>query len=247
MSVIDELSASQSSKPDPITAAQELAAILDLASVELSIRGGRIVGRGSSATADLYLSDGSVIEFESLRQIANPKALIVEIAACTGATPTIKAAQAVRAVALLRALSDHKKTASEDDLAREWGCEFLQAADVLDLDMNSQEERWEAFTRLERIDPGARYHVEAITVAKASLVLRHHDGVRYVRTGWFRAHVRTEDHGVSPQQIRVRMQRVAWELPGTQGNVRAARPGFKDQLVWQFYRVPSGWESQDAN
>lgn len=245
MTTIDDLANGQNRQPDPIAAAEELTAILDLASVGLTIRGGRIVGNGSSATADLYLSDGTTIEFESLRQVANPKLLTVEIAACVGATPTIKGPQAIRAVVLLRALSDHQRTTSEDDDATGWGLEFLQAADVLDIDMSDQAQRWEAFSRLERIDPDARHHADSITVAKASLVLRHHDGVRYVRTGWFRAHVRSGDHTVSPQQIRVRMQRVGWEIPGNFGKVKAARPGFKQQLVWPFYRVPATWENHD--
>jgi hypothetical protein len=245
VSTIDDLAARQSGSPDPVSAAEELAAILDLGSVGLSIRGGRIVGRGSSATADIYLSDGDVIEFESLRQVANQKALTVEVCAWTGATPTIKAPQAVRAVALLRALSDQQRTSGEDDLAREWGSEFLQAADVIDLDMTDRVQRWDAFSRLGQIDPGARYRGEGLAIAKTSLVLRHHDGVRLVRTGWFRAHVHTEDHGISPQQIRTRMQRVGWELPGHHGNVKAARPAFKDQLVWQFYRVPAEWGAEE--
>ncbi len=244
MSTIDDLTAAQSAIPDPISAAATLTALLDLPSVGLAIRGARVVGRGSRASADLYLSDDTTITFESLRDVANPTRLAVEIAACTGATPRLKAPQAVKAIALLRALAEHQEVVSADALAVEWGATFLQAADVLDIDLGDQGQRWEAFKRLEAIEPGVRCRQEGVSVAKASLVLRDTDQTRLVRTGWFRSHVRSEDHLASPQEIAHQMERVGWKRPGGQGRIKATRPKLPGSLVWTFYAIPAGWEDE---
>lgn len=245
MSTIDDLAAEQRSLPDPIAAAEALTALLDLGSVGLSIRGARIVGRGSKASADLHLSDGSTVLFEALRDVANPTRLAVEIAACTGATPRLKAPQAVQAVALLRALAEHQEVVTADQIAVEWGGSFLQAAELLDVDLSDQAQRWDAFKRLEAIDPILRWRQEGLAVAKGSLVLRDHDGVRLIRTGWFRAHVRSDDHLASPQEIAHRMQRVGWKRPGGSGRIKATRPGNAGHLAWSFYAIPADWEASE--
>ena len=58
-----------------ITAAEQLAILLDLPSVGLSVRGARVVGRGSRASVDIYLSDNSSIFFERFSDFANPTRL----------------------------------------------------------------------------------------------------------------------------------------------------------------------------
>lgn len=245
MSSIDELAAMQvPGAPDPMTAAEQLASLLDLGSVGLAIRRARIVGRGSRASADLYLSDGSEITFESLRDVANPTRLALEIAACTGAMPKLKAPQAIRAVALLRALAEHEATLTMDQLSVEWGTAYLQSATTMAVDLNDQASRWEAFCALERMDPIAQARAATTTVAQASVVLRDAEGVRYVRCGWFRAHVRHDDPGASPQEIAHRMRRVGWQQRGGQGRIKATRPGHTGQLLWTFYTVPPSWEDE---
>src|SRR3712207_7035210 len=42
---------------------------------------------------------------------------------------------------------------------------------------------------------------DGVSVAQASLVLRHADGIRLVRAGWFRAHAKQDDTSASPQEI----------------------------------------------
>src|SRR5688572_24383453 len=129
MSSVDELATVQNGNggsPDPITAAEQLTALLDLGSVGLEIRGARVVGRGSGASADVYLSDGSEITFATLRDVATPKCLALEVAACTGATPNIKAAQAIRAVALLRRVAEHHETTTLDQHSADLGLAYLQ-------------------------------------------------------------------------------------------------------------------------
>src|SRR4051812_6191347 len=68
-------------------AAHDLAELLCLPTVGLGIDGARVVGRGSQASVDLYLSDLSTVASDSVRDFANSTRLAVEIAACTGATP----------------------------------------------------------------------------------------------------------------------------------------------------------------
>jgi hypothetical protein len=156
MTNVDLLSSVQavtSGTPGVASAAEQLTALLDLPTVGLNISGARIVGRGSRASADIYLSDGTEVTFESLREIANPTRLSLEIAACTGATPRLKAPQAIRAVALLRTIAEHHTTFTADEIATDWGADYLQSADVLDIDMQDQAQRWWAFSHLASVHP----------------------------------------------------------------------------------------------
>jgi hypothetical protein len=208
MTAVEDLAATRG-RPDPMAAAEELTSLLDLDTVGLRINGARIVGQGSSASADVYLSNGDTITFETLRDVGKAANLMLEVAACTGATPHLKAPQALRAVALLRALAEHHRTVNDDDLTVEWCLAYLQAADVLDTTMGDQQERWGAFARLDQIDPGAAR--AAGGTLGPGLVLRDVDGLRYVRTGWFRDYVRgVHDPTASPRQITHRVERVGW-------------------------------------
>jgi hypothetical protein len=251
MSVVDQLAAAQAAAArngtaDAEAAAEQLTAMLDLGSVGLSITGARVVGQGGTATAYLYLSNGAEVVFERLRDMAKPPTLMVEVAACTGASPKLNQQQAIRAVALLRGLAAHEVAATVDELSREWGVSFLQSAAPIDVDMDDQTERWGAFSRLERHDPVADARVESKSVASASVLLRHTDGTRFVRTGWFRAHVKSEDVTASPPEIAQRMRRVGWERRGEEGWIKATRPGRPGVLRWRFYIVAPGWEEDIA-
>jgi hypothetical protein len=205
--------------------------------------GARVVGRGGIATAYLYLSDGKELVFERLRDLAKPQTLMVELAACTGTTPVLKQAQAIRAVALIRALATHELTATTDELSTEWGVTFLQSAAAIDVDLEDQTQRWGAFAELDRRDPISAARQEGTSVASASVVLRHLDGTRFVRAGWFRAHVKQEDVSVSPQEIAQRMLRVGWDRRGAEGWIKATRPGHRGVLRWRFYLVAADWEA----
>lgn len=244
MTAVEDLAAlqRQALALDPDTAKHQLAELLCLPDVGLSITGARIVGRGGGASADIYLSNGAAIEFESLRDLATPKAAAVEVAAATGATPALKAGQAVQAVALLRAIAKHYSSLSADHFAAEWGSTFLQKAATQDVDMNDQVERWRAFESLRAIEPAVMAQQQGIPVAAACVVLVHTDGARYVRTGWFRAHAKTEDQTVSPPEIARRMLRVGWRQSGNDGRIKASCPGRPGSLVWTFYVVDAGWE-----
>jgi hypothetical protein len=253
MSGVDELAVAQAAArrngtADPESAAEQLTALLDLESGYPGLRvvGARVVGSGGRASADIYLSDGAVMTFESLREMATAKLLALEVAAVTGASPRLNQAQAIRAVALLRGLATHQLAATTDELSREWGLTFLQSAQVIDAGMDDQRQRWAAFSEIQRRDPVAAARAEGTSVAVASVVLRHHDGTRFVRAGWFRAHVRSEDMTVSPQEIAQRMQRVGWKRRGDEGLIKATRPDNPGSLAWRFYTVAAGWEEGAA-
>lgn len=228
---------------DSISAAEELGALFGLPAVGLSILGARIVGRGSAASADIYLSDETTVTFESLRDVGTPTRLTLHIAACTGAAPKLKQVDAIRAVVLLRAIAEHVAVFTADQLAVDWGASYLQSAEILDVDMTAQAERWAAFTRLKGIDPEARSRGELIPLAAANVVLRHVDGTRLVRCGWFYAYARAQDVGVSASDLAHRMERVGWTRRGGTGRIKATSPGFAGTLGWNFYTVPDGWES----
>jgi hypothetical protein len=224
--------------------AERLTTLYGLATVGLEVVRARVVGDGGTATVYLYLSDGFEIVFERLRDMAKPQTVLVELAACTGARPKLDQTKCIDAIALIREIAEHELTATIDELSREWGLTFLQSADAIDLDMDDQTERWGAFSELDRRDPVAAPRSAGTSVASASVVLRHLDGTRYVRAGWFRAHVRQDDVTVSPQEIAQRMERVGWRRPGTEGRVKATRPGHQGALLWRFYVVDADWETK---
>jgi hypothetical protein len=243
VSVVEELAARNGARPDPAAAAEQLTAILDLDSVGVRVTGARVVGRGAYASADVFLSDGTAVTFEKLRDIGRPSTLAIEIAACTGATPKLDGARALRAVALLRSLAAHEATFTDDEIAAEWGVAYLQDAPVIDVDLDDQRERWGAFATLDRHNPlGARASGETASIAAGAPVLRHTTGVRFVRTGWFRAHVRGED-AIASGELANRMQRVGWNRRGRHGRMKATRPDFRQTLNWGFYTVPLDWET----
>ena len=242
MSTVDDLAAMQ--VPDAIEAAAQLAALLDLPSVGLEIRGARIVGRGSKASADLHLSDETSIAFESLRDVGNATRLALEVAACTGATPKLKAPQALQAIKLLRAIADHEEAFTTDDIAREWGIVYLDGTALEDVNLDDQHARWRAFSNMRGLDPGAARRAGVTpSIAAGSVLLRTPDGTRFVRAGWFAEHVR-EGENVSPADIAHRMERVGWQRRGKTGRIKATAPTDGRQLGWNFHIVPAGWEDR---
>lgn len=218
----------------PTTQADELAGILNLGEVGLSITGARIVGRGAAASADLYLSDGTTITFETLKDFTTPVRLALQVTACTGAKcPVLKVPEALGALVLLRQIAEHVQSTTNDDIAIDWGLSYLEGVEVISLDMTDRRERWGAFKLLEQ-----RW---------AGTVLEHTDGTRYVRSGWFFDHVRLLDHAAGSRAvIAVRMERVGWVRRGKTGRIKATSLSFPGQLVWSFFEVPAGWETTQA-
>jgi hypothetical protein len=243
MSNLDDLAAEQKSEQDPIAAAEQMGAILDLPSVGVGVRGARIVGRGGSASVDLYLTDKTEITFPTLKDFAHLGNLALEITACTGARPVLKPPQRLLLVSLLRTVAEHYTTMTTDELSAEWGTAFLQSATTIHVDMNDQLSRYRAFCTLEQSN--ARVEAQhGLDIATVTTVLVHTDGTRYVRCGWFRAYAKSEDANVSPQEIAHRMERVGWERRGTRGKIKATNPTGGPGLSWAFYVIPKGWEDE---
>lgn len=249
MSAIEDLAATDGLPPDAISAAEQIDAICDLETYGWKTIGGRFVGKGGSATGDWYLRHGSGAEesiyFERVRDMAKPGVLRAELAAAIGATPKLTGDQALQVLASFRALAEVERAFDADEIARGWGVDYLQIAPVLDLDVSDQKQRWGAFQSLEGVDPVAlRMSGEVSSVAAGGPVLRHEDGRRYVRTGWFRGHVRAEE-SCSSTEVATRMMRVGWERRGASGRIKASHPDFDRVLAWAFYEVPAGWEQSE--
>ena len=208
----------------------KLAGLLNLTEAELSIKGARIVGNGSTASADLYLSDGTTLTFESLQMFTSPSRLALQVASCTGVRcPILKVPKALEAVVLLRSIAERIDATTADDVAIEWGSSYLQSADVRTVNIGEQAERWAAFVALER---------------KRDVVLEGLDGMRYVRSGWFFEFARQCDHAAgSNGAVATRMERVGWTRRGKHGRIKATHPTFPRALVWSFFEVPAGWEA----
>jgi hypothetical protein len=231
-------------KYDGAPPGEELAGLLGLPD-GLTIASARTTGppRDSRASADITFSDGSTVTFDTLSDFANPNRLAVQLGAAIGVAPILKRPEALQAMVLLRAIAEHEETATADDIALEWGTTYLQSAETLTIDMDDQAERWAAFERLERRDPWAEARERPCGLAHAGLVLVHHDGTRFVRTGWFNAFARSQDVNAGGNaDIAQRMERVGWRRRGQRGRIKATPVGRPGQLAWSFFVVEKGWE-----
>lgn len=225
-----------------LSAAETLSAILDLESQDVSVLQIRTFGHGSRAAVEIVLSNNEVMSFDSIRDMTRPANLAAELVACTGATPKLTGARAIQVASLVRKLADAQKTMSDNEIAVEWGSSYLQSSDVVDLDMDDQGQRWAAFSHLEQHNPTIKVKETGITIAAASIVLRHLDGARFVRTGWFFQHVRTLDIGISQSMLATRMTRIGWVRRAATGRIKATAPRGGEFLAWSFWTVPAGWE-----
>jgi hypothetical protein len=223
--------------PEAAEAARELGDLLELPSVGLAVAGCRIVGTGREASADLILSDGRVLTFNPIRLAMAATSLMETVVSTVGAEPSLKNQDARHAVALMRSIGQIEETVDADATAEGWGRDFIAVSDVLDVDMDDQLARWAAFAHLRDAERNAQ-----VEGSMPRLILRAVDGTLYVRTSWFRAHVRaTEDHTVTPAALATAMQRVGWYRPGKKGRVKATRPDFGESDYQSFYLVPPGW------
>lgn len=243
MSTVDDLAAMQGS--DPIGAAEQLNALLSLPT-SAAVRGARITGHGSRATFEIDLANDDTMLFDSVRDMTRPANLIAEVAAVAGVAITLKQPQAVQAVVLARALAERTQGTTENDAAIDWGISYLQAATVLDVDMEDQREKWAAFNRLKEAQAAvelAEAPGRQSALASSTVVLRSQSGVRYIRAGWFQRYVTRQDSTISRQAVTVRMLRVGWEVRGKSGRIKATCPGRPEALGWAFLMAPEGWEN----
>ena len=245
MNPVEDLAAMQARNgTDPMTAAERLNALLSLPD-DAKVRGARVTGQGSKATAEIDLLNGATMIFDSLRDMTRPANLVAEVAACAGVAITVKQPAAVQAVVLVRALAEHTAGTNDNDNAIDWGVAYLQSAQIVDVNMDDQRERWGAFGLLRNAQPETHNapQVDGTAYAGATIVLRAHDGARFVRAGWFQRYVCRQDSTISRHDVTVRMLRVGWEIRGKLGRIKATCPGRNDKLSWAFLLVPAGWEN----
>lgn len=226
---------------------RELTIALGLEEAELAVTGAAVYGRGPQASVDLHLSDGSRITFEKFSDIAKPVILSAYIVSCVGVYRSFKGAEAGAIAAMIHKIAKHHAAADRDEAAAEWGAEFVRLAPVIELDMNSQHERWAAFNTLAAMNP-ARDGGEdrsSYTLAQSATVLSDRaSGSRYVRSGWFHSYVKREVGGVySPAQLAAEMERVGWQRPNTQGRIKATNPTDGRALSFRFFVVPPEWDA----
>jgi hypothetical protein len=241
MSDVEDLAGQQNSVPDILEAAEQLAALLDLPAVGVHVASVQMYGQGAGASVDIHLSNGETMLFASIRDMVRPQSLIAETVACAGATPTLKQPQAVQVVRLARIIAERSQGVTDDELATDWGLEYLQEADTLDVDLNDQAARYAAFEHLSRRDPWALAREDGKSYAAATIVLRDVTGDRLVRSEWFLRHVRGFTSKETPASLADRMRRVGWTRRGTRGRIKATAPATAKTLAWAFWIVPADW------
>jgi hypothetical protein len=124
-----DISRSNGRPPDEETSpAAQLTALLALHTVGVSVTGATLFGRGSSAIADIHLSDGSRLTLDPIGKYGSPAKLTVELAIQVGAQPKLNTRAVVEAMALLHKLAAHHETMDREAFAVDRGTEFLQLA-----------------------------------------------------------------------------------------------------------------------
>lgn len=242
----DVLNAADNGAGTPEEIRERLADMLGLGDVGRTIVGAELFGRGPAASVDLRLSGDLKITFERFGDVSKPAALTAHLMSSVGVAKVFKAPDAAIVGALIFQLARHHGEHTEDEAAREWGCEFLRLANWRDVDLADQEDRWRAFSVIAVLNPphDAGEDRSGHSLACASTVLADKSsGVRLVRCGWFLGYVRREGGTYSPASLGTQMARVGWERRGGEGRVKATCPGDRRRtLNWRFYTVPKGWE-----
>jgi hypothetical protein len=223
---------------------QELAKLLGFEEIDRVIVDVQMFGRGPSASVDVQLSGDLKLVFEQFGDITKGPALTAHLAAI-GIARTFKQGEAALVGALIFRLARHHDSESADDIAREWGSEFLRLAMLQEVDLDDQAERFRAFDSIARLNPARDAAEDRTThsLALASVVLEDKaSGLRLVRCGWFLSYVRREVGGMySPQALGTQMERVGWQRSGSEGRIKATCPDGHRTLNWRFYSVPKGW------
>jgi hypothetical protein len=215
---------------DPVAvAAMALGELLDLPTVGVKIRPPASSGRQQRRRRDRHVQRRD----PDVRVVAGddaPADVIAEVAACTGATPTLKQAQCAQAITLGQGSRRSSRSTARTTSRASGAATTSAIAETIDIDINDQAQRWRAFEMLAERRPVGQGCRRA---PAAGLVLRHRDGSRFVRTLWFERYVKSRDASVSRTVIGPRMAKVGWERRGKHGDIKAtARP---------FWVVPANW------
>ena len=214
---------------DAVPKLDELNAILGFEDAGRQIDCVKTFGRGTDATVHIELDDGKKLILHPVGRFATAQRLTAELALTVGVTPTLKATDVTRALALIHKLGEHHDNVEIEDRAADLGRDYLRAAYIADVVMADQASRWEAFVRLD----GER--------GTSTILWDHTTGMRYVRLGSFASYVR-EHTGTADPFLRA-MPSIGWHRRGAEGQIKATRPGFDvPPLKFRFFEVPEGWE-----
>lgn len=228
----------------PAVMLRELSSRLGLADAGLRATAAITAGSsGSSDSAEIRLSDGRCLQWETVKELTQPRLLSSELAAVAGVARSFKQMEAIEVAALVRRIAGQASTDAAYYEAREWGETFLRMAPTRDVDMSDQRSRWDAFAVLEGRHPVIAQKDSGIPIAADSLVLVDTDGTRLVRVGWVVAHIVHEDKRITAQQAAQRLLRVGWTRRAKTGRIKATDPDKQRlPLGWRFFEVPTGWE-----
>jgi hypothetical protein len=212
------------------------------------VESAEINGKGLSAVCAVGLrsrsGEATTIEIDRFSQLTQPSALAGLVSFYTGVGETFTQKECARISGLVRRLAHVQNDVGDNDIARDYGVAFLQAAAVWDVDLESQAERWGAISQLKDRDPVALARENKTTIAASSIVLRDLHERRYVHSGWFHEFVRRDCSGlVGAPELYGRMGRLGWERRGRRGRIKATEPGGSVELQVPMFIVPPGWET----
>jgi hypothetical protein len=232
--------------------------LLRLAQNGAHIRSVRLIGRGSGANVEIRLTDGRELEADRFGDLWTHTGLAKFVTQGSGIQASgITKLEAEEANAIIRRLSEQRYTTTEKDLGLQHGADFLDRASVEVVNINDQEQRFHAWSRLNALDPvrlsdpraGAWREPERTippTIADASIVLEHTDGRRLVRCDWLYAHVRQAGQVAHPGVLARRMELAGWTRPNTRGAIKAtSSSGVVPPIILKFWVVPVGWEDAE--
>jgi len=230
---------------------ERLETLLRLAQAGAHIHELRMIGNGPGAAVEIELADGTLLETDHFGDLWTHTGLAKFVSQSTGINAGgITKVEAEDANALIRRLAAIRYATGARDLGREHGLDFLRQATVETFDLTDRASRYEAFARLDAIDPVRaadpylRERGEVTpTVAACSIVLRHTDGTRLVHCGWFFSHVRQTGKVSHPGELARRVELAGWARAGTRGRVKATSPGLGHPIILPFWRVEPGWEA----
>lgn len=212
-----------------IASLTELNGLLGLDEVHKRIDTVKVFGRGMRAAVRFCLDDGNLIVLDPIGAFKTPQNLMSELALRAGASPMLKGSDVQRVFVLIYRLADHYESVETEDRADELGADYLRSAAIGEVDMSDGQQRWDAFWHLERSE------------TKNIILQDPKTGIRYVRIGWFADYVR--ERGAVADIVLRAMPALGWHKRGSEGRIKATRPGFKDTINLRFFEVDGGWET----
>lgn len=228
------------------TLRRELTARLQLAKADLTVTGTEMTGKTASAIVRIHLSNGAAIEVERFADVFSPAKFKPCVVGIIGRSVNLSGEDCGEIAALIVQLSEHGQDLSLRDDARDWGVAFLTRAEVLDVDMDDPVSRWHAFSDVKERDPIAIARQTGLSVASKSLVLLGRNGLRYVHSNWFAAHVRRDTTTtIANDALIARMLDVGWQRRSGRGRIKATNPRMVGELQFPFYIVAEGWEDDE--